>query len=373
MAGMIKRVMLWTHAHEPPVGGLDVFVEQLGQWLVRRGHEVLIVSGSWTPIEDGAEERVGGLHVRRFNFRDTLASRDPERIAAVLTRVNGLVASFQPDFNHLNFADSSAFFFARSRATKQPHLVQFHNSLQEMPSAWALARAIAARAPALVTPSRFLAEDVGAVLGPHSAKVRVIAHGVPETELLRVPLQTEDAAPVFSIISRLTAVKGPDIAIRALARLKGSARLRLVGAGEMKGRLRQMAHDLAMADRVEFCGTAAREGIPAILADSFAVLVPSVWREAFGLVAVEAALAARPVIASRIGGLPEVVRDEETGLVVEANNPEALAAAMNRLLTAPALARKLGAGGRAVAQRDYRLDTMGEALLRLYGTLAEKA
>jgi len=72
-------------------------------------------------------------------------------------------------------------------------------------------------------------------------------------------------------------------------------------------------------------------------------LVPSIWPEAFGIVVIEAMASGRPVIASRIGGIPDLVRDEVTGLLVQNGDAEALAAAMIRLLADRELASRLGA------------------------------
>lgn len=88
-------------------------------------------------------------------------------------------------------------------------------------------------------------------------------------------------------------------------------------------------------------------------AASTVVAVPSVWEEPFGLVAVEGMAARRPVVASRAGGLADIVRDGETGFLVEPGDPEAIAEALARLLDDAALCRRMGEAGRAVVEREY--------------------
>jgi glycosyltransferase involved in cell wall biosynthesis len=86
---------------------------------------------------------------------------------------------------------------------------------------------------------------------------------------------------------------------------------------------------------------------------STVVAVPSLWEEPFGLVAVEGMAARRPVAASRVGGLADIVRDGETGFLVPPGDPDALAGALARLLDDPPLCRRMGEAGRAVVEREY--------------------
>ncbi len=103
------------------------------------------------------------------------------------------------------------------------------------------------------------------------------------------------------------------------------------------------------------------------------VVMPSRWEEPFGLVAGAAALMARPVVASRVGGLAEVVADGETGLLVDKENPAAVARAVTHLLKNPATAERLGQAARRRAQELFGLDGVVDAYAVLYRRLAEEA
>ena len=103
------------------------------------------------------------------------------------------------------------------------------------------------------------------------------------------------------------------------------------------------------------------------------MVVPSRWQEAFGLVALQAAQLARPVVASRVGGLAEVVADEETGALVPADDPPALALAMAVLLQDPERAIRLGCNGRDRARTLFGWDRYVDARDQLYRTLAQGA
>ena len=108
---------------------------------------------------------------------------------------------------------------------------------------------------------------------------------------------------------------------------------------------------------MEFLGF--RDDVPALLAQAAVVVVPS-RSEGLGLSALEAMAAGKPVVASAVGGLREVVIHEETGLLVPPEDPAALAAALKSLLSAPERARKMGEAGRARVETEFDVEVMRE-------------
>ncbi|SOC47149.1 hypothetical protein SAMN05660748_0649 [Blastococcus aggregatus] len=193
-------------------------------------------------------------------------------------------------------------------------------------------------------------------------RLRVVHNGV------RPPVAT--AAPAGScdlvVVGRLSAIKGQDTAIRAAALVRAAGHdvtLTLVGdcypgyeAVEVE--LRDLAVREGVDDVTVFTGF--QDPAPYV-AGADVVLVPS-RVESFGLVAVEALLLGRPVVAARTGGLLEVIRDGETGLLVDADDPRALAGAVLRLLRDPQLATALGTAGRADAEARFSMAAFTAAL-----------
>ncbi|MBN1585465.1 glycosyltransferase family 4 protein [Candidatus Uhrbacteria bacterium] len=145
-------------------------------------------------------------------------------------------------------------------------------------------------------------------------------------------------------VGRLSQEKGVEVLIRAASLYRGVP-FRIVGSGPEEGRLKSLASDLK-ADNVVFVGQ--KEGTE--LLDEYAncrlLVVPSEWYEVFGLVSLEGMAHGKPVIASRIGGLPEVVRDGETGVLTEAGNPVELAEAIYELWKSPETCEEMGRAGR---------------------------
>lgn len=150
------------------------------------------------------------------------------------------------------------------------------------------------------------------------------------------------------VAGRLEPEKGPDVAVRALAHLPATHRLVLDGPGDPH-HLQHLAADAGVADRLTVTRSAP-EAMGEAYAAADAVLFCVRWPEPWGLVPLEAMAAGRPVVATATGGAAEYLRDGENALVVGVDDPEAVAAAVERLEDAE-LRERLVAGGRATAAR----------------------
>ncbi|MEO8667040.1 MAG: glycosyltransferase family 4 protein, partial [Bauldia sp.] len=172
-------------------------------------------------------------------------------------------------------------------------------------------------------------------------------------------------------VGRLVPHKGVDTLIAAMALLAPhypDLRLTIVGEGEARGALQGDAARLAITERVVFAGSVPHARVYEEMASAVMVVVPS-RIEPFGLVALEAAQMGRPVVAAAIGGLPEIVIDGETGLLVAPDDPPALAGAIATLLDDPQRADRLGEAARRRALEHFRwdrfVDTYDAALTRI--------
>ncbi|WP_409329168.1 glycosyltransferase family 4 protein [Trujillonella humicola] len=208
---------------------------------------------------------------------------------------------------------------------------------------------------------------IRASVGARVARRTVVVHnGVREPVAPAVRAGGPGRPRRLVVVGRLSAIKGQDTAIRATALVRRAGHdveLALVGDcypgyEDVEVGLRELAAEQGVDDVTEFTGF--RDPAP-LVAAADVVLVPS-RVESFGLVAVEALFLGRPVVAARTGGLPEVVRDGETGLLVPADDPRALADAVVRLLQDPALAAALGSAGRADARARFSIPTFTAAL-----------
>ena len=138
--------------------------------------------------------------------------------------------------------------------------------------------------------------------------------------------------------------KGVDIALRALAKAPSDICLWIVGGGPEQSKLEALVAELGLTDRVRMFGP--QTNVQRYMQSADLLLCPSLWAEAAGLVNLEAQACGLPVVASRIGGIPEYVADERTGLLFEPGNSDDLSRQLRRIVDEPGLLRRLSSQAR---------------------------
>jgi len=179
-------------------------------------------------------------------------------------------------------------------------------------------------------------------------------------------LGLELARPLIGTVARLDPVKGLAVLLKALPRIRErlpSARLVIVGGGADRARLETLARALEIRECVHFLGE--RTDAPAWMGRFDVFVLPSL-QEALPYVILEAAALEKPVVASEVGGIRELLRNEETGLLVPPGDPKTLATAVIRLAEDPALAASLGKKLRSTLSQEYTLSRMVRQTEDLY-------
>lgn len=183
---------------------------------------------------------------------------------------------------------------------------------------------------------------------------------------LRDEYRMEPDSPIVGVVGRLEPEKGHPTLLEAwplVLRAVPSAYLLVVGEGSRREALEEQARDLGIADRVVFTGR--RDDVPAVTAALDVAVLPS-YREAQGLTILEAMALSRPVVASNVGGIPEMVVHEQTGLLAEPHDAAGLAAAIVRLLTDHPLADMLARAGHDLVHDRFCVELMVRAVGQLY-------
>ena len=163
-------------------------------------------------------------------------------------------------------------------------------------------------------------------------------------------------------------MKGVEYLIKALpliVEVFPQATLTIIGDGPDKGNLLDQAKALQIEKHVQFVGWVENKDLITYYEKASIVVVPSAWAEAFGLVTLEAMSAGRPVIGTRVGGIPEVIDDGVNGYLVEPKNPEQIAEKALKLLSEEELLKELGRNARKKAET-FSIEKYVENLIKLY-------
>ncbi|WP_051688198.1 glycosyltransferase family 4 protein [Desulfofalx alkaliphila] len=176
---------------------------------------------------------------------------------------------------------------------------------------------------------------------------------------------------LVGVIARLAPQKGVTYFLQAAAMLKEyQVNFIVVGDGPLGQQLQAEAEQLGLEGRVFFTGH--RNDIARLLAALDVFVLPSVT-EGLPLTILEALAARRPVVAAGVGGIPEVIQHDQTGILVEPKEPVALAAAIGELLNNPAKAKKLGEAGRRLVEKKFTVEKMAQNIMEIYNqVLLEK-
>ena len=365
------RVLYWTQLFWPYVGGVEVLASKFLPAMQDCGYEFAVVT-SHGSLDLADEDHYDGIPVFRFPFQAALGERNLDLMMESRRRLAGLKQSFKPELVHINFSGPSVFFhWQTANAHSAATLVSVEVALPNQPAgADTLLGQTLQKADWVTTNSSAILHDVQRLVPETKGRSSVIYNGLAMPELApeRLPLDR----PRLLCVGRVVEDKGFDIAVRALPLIIKhfpEARLVIAGDGPARPHLERLAADLGIKDRVVFPGWIPPEKVPELMNSATVVLMPSRLREAFGLVVLQAAQMARPVVATRVGGLPEVVADKETGLLVPKENPLALAEAVVSILQDPAGAKEMGRIGRLRAKNLFSWERYISSYYELYQRL----
>jgi glycosyltransferase involved in cell wall biosynthesis len=351
------------------VAGGQLVALELARAARARGHDVAFVSPSPGSFVELAERE--GFRVRVARLGGALDVRSLARLRAVLRGERSDVLHTHVHFS-LNVLGRVAGRLAGARVVAHMHAENvFRPDGIARRAQVALDNATAGLCSAIVAVS----EATAATLvrqGYPADRVVVVRNGIapPAPAQPRRPEGVSDDVPFLLHVGRLAPGKGQRELIEALARLaRRDAVVVLAGkdletGGAFERDLEARADELGVRDRVVFAGH--RDDVPALLAAADVFVLPS-RIEGLPLTVLEAMAAARPVVATRVGGTPEAVVDGETGELVPAGDIEALVRALDGLLSDPERARRLGESGRRRVHERFSAAAMSERVLGLYG------
>ncbi|HEX2031542.1 MAG TPA: glycosyltransferase family 4 protein [Actinomycetota bacterium] len=365
----MKVLLVCPYAWDAP-GGVQVHVRELGARLRERGHEVRALGPALgTAGEDGTD--VVGRAIR-VPYQGTVA---PICFSAgSFARIRRAITELRPDVVHVHEPLVPSASMLAVLAGGRPAVATFHAHAERsrlLDVAAPLVRPVWRRLDARIAVSRAAASFVGSRLGD---RIAVIPNGV-DVERFATGSAAEDLPAGRRIlwVGRLDRQKGFPVAVRAFAELAArEPDLWLVVGGEGRDRSALDALSADVRERVVMLGAVSRDRLPAYHAGADVFVSPALGQESFGLVLVEAMAAGVPVVATDIAGYREVVRDGVDGLLVPPGDHAALASAVRRVLSEPALAGSLRVAGRARAA-SYDWGAVVERIEEVYRGVARAA
>ncbi len=370
----MSRILIWTGLYPPNIGGMEVLVQQLVRALVRRGHRMIVIAAiQFLDLPEISEDGDNGVPIYRFRFAEALETRDLAAILAIRRKIAALKCAFQPDVIHLHSGELGLFFHQQTQAVCPcPTLLTVHASAIFDRDPYSMIGRTLREAAWITAVSQAMLEDVLKVAPEVAARASVVLNGL---EMPTIPMTAPNSdPPTLLCAGRVVEDKGFDVALDAFAQIHTrlpSARLVVAGDGPKLPALKAQAARLGISEAVSFLGWVDPALIPGLISQSSLVLMPSRWREPFGLVALQAAQMGRAIVAARVGGIPEIVVDGVTGLLVEPEDSAALAQAALTLLGDPDWAARMGRAAHARAEAHFSLERMVDEYERLYWQLTD--
>ncbi len=291
-------------------------------------------------------------------------------------KLRSLVRELNPDILHTHYASSFGF---PASFVKHPRkiLSVWGNDVIVFPYSNLLFKMMVKRSLKkthyVTATSDFLEQSVKK-LDSNIERTRVIPFGI-DTAQFDYCRRISRSKMRIGIAKSLWPKYGIDVLIRAfyiLSKSHDNIELLIAGKGEFESKYKQLVKDLQLDEKVRFLGFINHDELPEFLRGIDIFAMPSISDgESFGVAALEASSTGLPVVATSVGGVPEVVKENKTGLLVERRDIEGLAGAIEKLILNPDLREKMGSTGRKFVKQKYRWEQNLESMQALYYEVAE--
>jgi glycosyltransferase involved in cell wall biosynthesis len=362
--GHSLRILIWLPGgFWPAIGGIESFTATLALDLKAKGHHVFVfafeANSDYLPYE-----QCDGIELYRFSSVSVASAREQ---LLICKKIHSLLKTISPHVLHLQYTASTnlIYYFLLSKHVTMPMMMTTHGLLCTENASFY--KQLVDKASRVVCVSHYLSHE-SLVIAPAIKKTSCIHNAIPlNNECFTPPIFNP---PKFLCLGRLTFEKGYDLALQAFEKLikdYPNSELIIAGDGVERTNLIELAAKLGLSSHVRFTGSLNKEQCIEVLKEASIVLIPSHY-ESFGLVALEAGLFGRPVIASQVGGLPEII-NVRTGLLIDANCSEALYQSMRYLCADPERAVQMGKAAYQHIREKFLSNKMTSSYEALYDIL----
>jgi glycosyltransferase involved in cell wall biosynthesis len=392
--GRPLRVLTVSHNYPRFAGDpAGAFVARVAEGVAARGHTVEIIAPHAPGIP--AEQTVRGTRIRRFRYGPDALERVaytgdlhgrtllspgaalgfPGFLLAFSRAVRLGVKELRPDVIHAHWWLPGGFF---ARNLGVPLVITCHGSdvrlLGRAGVVTRLARPVFKSAARITTVSNFLADDLRSRLPKLLTPVLVTPMPVDTKAFLAGREVPKANPPQLLYAGNLVPSKGVDVLLRAVAELdrRGIAcHLRVLGDGPAKGDLQRLGDELGISSKITWASFVPQSQMAQEYGASTVTVLPSRGQaEGLGLTLVEALLAGSAVVGTAAGGIPEVIRHEQTGLIARDGDAADLASQLQRLLTDPGLRHRLTDAGKEQVLQSFAPESAIDRFLEIYRAVA---
>jgi glycosyltransferase involved in cell wall biosynthesis len=353
---MVAKIILI--ASDFHIGGATKHILVLAKSLKRHNFNPVILSPSGWLIEEA----------KRSSFKSISCDFESAFDFQSLWQLQRIIKQEKPDLIHSHGIRAGVIGYLANLFLNVPTIYSEHlytddyhlESLwREKVQLWAL-KSIAKRSSMVIAPSFAVRKFLIEKLNVPSSKVSVVYNGLENFKII----SKESKELKIGFIGSLNRQKGLEYLIKAMFRLTcryPKLELEIIGDGLLKNQLENQAKELG--DKIKFLGK--NDSAKDYIGSWKMVVMPSI-SESFGLVALEAAIAKRPVVATRVGGLSEVVLDKKTGILVQPKNPDSLVKAISYILDHPDIAKKMGQAAYQRFEHKFTAKIMNDRMIKIY-------
>lgn len=331
------KVLMPVLHYYPVIGGLETWTQNIAERLTGKAEIFVVTSRVSDQPRYEVKNRVKIFRTSLLKLKD-LSHSSPIFIfgawPSIFLKSFSLILSKNINLLHCQGFLGSCLGYCLSKITKVPYIV----TVQRLEDGNFFKNLIYRKAKLCIAASLAI-KDYFKKIG--CKNIEIIPNGVDLKRFENLERKPHDGFVVMTV-ARLEKVKGIEYLIRAFARLSLPGRLSLiiVGDGSKRDDLEKLAVELGLGEKVKFAGQIPPEGIPEYLTMADCFVLPSL-KEGFGIAILEAMAARVPVIASRVGGILDIVKDGKTGLLVKPGEPEEIAQALDKIYNSRELSNNL--------------------------------
>jgi glycosyltransferase involved in cell wall biosynthesis len=370
------RVLMVTPGFHPIKGGTETVVRNLSIELNRIGVHTDVMTFNmerkWNPKWRGKVEEIDGITVFRIPALNWMPLDHSDRITLGINLIPGRFTNFLKQYDVIHFHELDFSFPLCSFFVKKPKIFHLHGFKIDYFKKYHLSRLILRTiADLYISITKQMNKEL-ALLGIPEDKIRYLPHSV-NTQLFHPQEEKKDAMLLF--VGRITFEKGLHVLLKSLDYLKNPVQLVIVGP--MHSNL-SYSQDILKSIRKQ--NKTARHNIMYLGAldpkdiikwyQTASIFVSPTFREAFGIVNLEALSCETPVISTNVGGIPEVIHHGENGIIVPRNNPVELANAIDYLLENKDVRIKFGYEGRKMVMEHFSNEIIIKKLIKIYAEIS---